>query len=79
MSGAAPATDTRALAAALRGAIDEEFGVAARPLDAVLVELGERAADIDAAGRDEQMRELLRLEPLLDDIEDLLDVLRVGG
>jgi hypothetical protein len=71
--------DTGALAAQLRVAIEVEFAAAALPIDAVLVELEERAEGIDAAEGGERIRELSLLEPLLDQIEDLLDLLRVGG
>jgi hypothetical protein len=71
--------DTGALAAQLRVAIEVEFGAAAQPIDAVLVELEERAEGIDGVQGGERTRELSLLEPLLDQIEDLLDLLRVGG
>ena len=81
LGGRAPAdrADTRVLCSNLRVAIAEEFGERARPLEAVLCELSEHAEAIEACEGDERRALLASLDPMLDRIEDLLDVLRMGG
>lgn len=79
MAAAAGDASTLALSEALRSAIEEEFGAAARPLDPILTELEACAGAVDSQEGEPFTPNALRIEPLLDQIEDLLDLLRVGG
>jgi hypothetical protein len=79
MTRLASTNTTQSLVTKLRAAIQTEFGDAARPIDAVLEELDRRAEDIDSSEGETRKQQLVELTPLLDRVEDSLDMLRPGG